>query len=509
MTEFWKQCEGQIIDRTYRLQQLLDGDETHAVFLAEYGGRDAKTAAMKVVLADASAAEAQLRRWNQAAKLSHPNLVSLLATGQCQLSERTAVYALMDYAEEDLSKVLPHRPLSVEEAREVLEPTLSALGYLHAKGFVHGHVKPSNFMAVDGKLRLSSDGLCKIGECRPAKTDSYSPPEVAAEGVSPAGDIWSLGVTLVEALTQRQPTWNGREPRDAAMHGALPEPFADIVRHCLQINPQSRWTVGAISKRLKEGAAGPEQPRAAAAAAAHGSRKWVYLTTAVLAIVLVVMVAGPRLNNPRPTAPGAPSILLEQPAAKPAPTQPAPTPPAPTQPAQSEQRAPAKAQTPAPTQAPPATPPPQVAPPQATPPAETKPSPFNSEAKRAPATPEKKNPPATPPAAPPPPPTRETKASAETTAPGVVNQIVPEATAGARRTIHGKVTVIVKLRVDPAGNVTDATFDNEGPSKYFSQIALDAARKWKFTPGDAPSDWSVRFQFFPTETKVFPTRAAR
>ena len=66
----------------------------------------------------------------------------------------------MEYAEEDLSQVVAQRTITPAEAREMLEPVLDALSYIHANGFVHGHVKPGNIVGVDEQLKLSSDSVC-------------------------------------------------------------------------------------------------------------------------------------------------------------------------------------------------------------------------------------------------------------------------------------------------------------------------------------------------------------
>jgi protein TonB len=60
--------------------------------------------------------------------------------------------------------------------------------------------------------------------------------------------------------------------------------------------------------------------------------------------------------------------------------------------------------------------------------------------------------------------------------------------------------VLVKVDVDAAGNVTQARLQSAGPSQYFSRLALEAAREWKFKPlmsnGQAvASAWVVRFGF--------------
>ena len=56
------------------------------------------------------------------------------------------------------------------------------------------------------------------------------------------------------------------------------------------------------------------------------------------------------------------------------------------------------------------------------------------------------------------------------------------------------------MHVDAAGNVSDATLENGGPSRYFSDLSLKAARQWVFTPPEVngrtvPSDWVIQFHF--------------
>jgi serine/threonine protein kinase len=163
MTEAWKQWEGQVVVGECHLRQYLCGCEHSAVFLTEYGGQKA---AIKLVSTDPENADIQLSRWELAAKLSHPHLIRLFQTGRCQLGNNSPelVYVVMEYAEEDLSQVLTQRKITPAEAREILEPTLEALAYVHGKGFVHGHMKPANIMAVDDRVVVSSDGLCRVGE---------------------------------------------------------------------------------------------------------------------------------------------------------------------------------------------------------------------------------------------------------------------------------------------------------------------------------------------------------
>ena len=82
----------------------------------------------------------------------------------------------------------------------------------------------------------------------------------------------------------------------------------------------------------------------------------------------------------------------------------------------------------------------------------------------------------------------------------VSHQVLPDVPSKARNTITGKVKVTVKVAVDASGVVSHASLVSRGPSEYFANQALQAARKWTFKPprvdGSAiPSEWSLSFEF--------------
>src|SRR5882724_5727300 len=251
MTETWKNWEGQVVDGRFSLLQYLGSSEHSAVFLTNDSDLKHQTVAIKLVREDPAGAALQLSRWELAAKLSHPNLMRLFHMGRCRLNDIGLLYVVMEYAEEHLSQVLQHRPLTEAEAREILEATLDVLAYLHGNGFVHGHLKPANIMGVSDQLKISTDGISQ-GESKglPVISSVYDPPELAAEGASPAGDVWSLGATLVEALTQYLPRWNDTQD-DPMLPDRVPAPFLFIVRNCLRRDPARRWAVAEIAARLR------------------------------------------------------------------------------------------------------------------------------------------------------------------------------------------------------------------------------------------------------------------
>ena len=90
----------------------------------------------------------------------------------------------------------------------------------------------------------------------------------------------------------------------------------------------------------------------------------------------------------------------------------------------------------------------------------------------------------------------------------VVEKVLPEVPQKARDSIRGKVRVSVRVLVDSSGSVVNAKLDSAVPSKYFADLALRAAQRWKFRPtkiddGNVSSEWIIlRFEFMNSGTRV-------
>src|SRR5271169_5448197 len=248
--ELWKKWEGRVVDDKFQLRQWLGGSDHSAVFLTERTGTESPKAVIKLIPAENLNEDAQLSRWADGAKLSHPHLMRLFECGRCQIDDTRLLYVVMEPAEENLAEILPLRPLSTDEASEMVQPAAEALAFLHQSGFAHGGIKPSNIMAVNDQLKISADGLRKPGE-RAGTPSAYDAPEVATLGLSPAADIWSLGVTLVAVLTQKEPALKNSNPGVVAVPETIPRPYREIVQQCLHLDPKQRCTAGDIISRLR------------------------------------------------------------------------------------------------------------------------------------------------------------------------------------------------------------------------------------------------------------------
>jgi TonB family protein len=443
-----KKWEGRLIEGKFPLQKWLGGSEHSAVFLTERNsGNGSQKAAIKLVLAKALSAEkleeeTALSRWADGAGLSHPHLLRLYESGRCQLEDERFLYVVMEYADEDLAQVIPQRSLSPAEVKEMLPPTADALSFLHNAGFVHAHVKPSNVMAVNNQLKISADHLRKTGDRNGKGVTVYDAPEVSSVGLSPAADVWSLGVMLVEVLTQHEPMHKGSNGEQIVIPDKIPQPFHDIAERSLRVDPQQRCSMNEILSKLtvpKPVAATPPVPvRKSIETAMPIERRNRWAIPIVVALSLALILAGRRFMVQHPSSPSAQS-------------------------------------------------------------------PANSQAIGSPTVSGKVTPAGSPST-----PSAISKASQTGDSPGsVLHQVMPEVSPGALNTVHGHIKVGVQVSVDASGDVSQAHLISAGPSKYFANKALAAARGWTFTPpqtnGQAsPSKWILRFQIARSSIQVFP-----
>jgi hypothetical protein len=442
----WKLWEGQVVDLYFPLHRYLGGTDRSAVYLTHYGDPLPRNAAIKLTLADAPEAD-PTANWERAAQLSHPHLLPLWRTGKCEVNQIPLRYAVTEYAEENLAGVLAERALTGEEVRQMLEPLLGAVAYIHAEGLVHGHLKPANIMAIGDDLKLAVDGVSLVGEPGAALSAAgpYDPPEFRDRGCSPLGDVWSVGVTLVECLTQRLPALSGPK-QELVLPPGIPAEFLAMIRACLRPDPRRRPWLNEILDLY-----GREEPKVVEEPAPPGraaSTKWLGIgLVAASAVALAGILAGPRTVR-QPAAPQQ----NQQPAALPVSTTENPKPV--TLPA-------------------------------------VEPAPATVIAAAA------------PPPAPPAPPARSTVEAA----PGqVVHQVLPDIPEYARRTIRGKVKIDVRATVDADGHVNAARVTSQN-SRYFAKLTEEAARKWEFAP--ASGDWLLRFEFTTAETTVKPSLLAK
>jgi len=546
---------GQLVDGRFPLRKLLGVSQNSAVFLTDLPNdrpsEPAPEAAIKLIPEDPDTAEQQLERWKTAAALSDPGLLRILHFGRSAVDGSPCLFVVMELASENLGELLPQRALTPEEASGMMAQVLATLDFLHQKGLVHGGVRPSNILAKRDVIKLSPDRILKAGESATAwpVAAPYAPPESV---LFPASDVWSLGISLYETLTQYLPK------ADSNGHYVLPQlpsPFAEVIRGALLADPTERITLdnvraaldpsyiprpkpvaaptpealvdavaapvapkpepvaaepplaaaaqasaaGAVASRVSQAAALPsvdpfslplsplspsaerpkapshipvsslpnvnvtiKAPRRVAEPRASGGPLKYFVIGAVGTLVLAALIVPRMLRNtadtsasssPAATAKSgshsasvskAPAPVVSEKAAV------APSKPADPRPAANES-APPKDTTP-------------LAP--AAPPLSKRPAASSG--------------PVVPPAS---------SGAAE-----VLHQAVPDVSSKARSTIRGTVRINVRVKLNPDGSVSSAELDSPASSQFFANIALKAARDWRFAPSSAPSAL-LRFDF--------------
>ncbi|MFZ0684640.1 MAG: protein kinase [Terriglobales bacterium] len=248
--------EGRVVAEGKFPLRICVGESDHSAVFETFGpviSPDSGKAAIKLIPTTANQADQQLLRWEAASELDHPNLIRILEAGRCELDDLQLLYVVEEFAEENLSQVLPERALTPEEVQGMLPAILRALLYLHGKGLVHAHLEPSNVMAIGDQVKLSSDSLIAPGENgrHERAPGAYNPPEAETGPLSTASDVWQLGVLLTEALTQRAPVSDPQHPTPAALPDGIPQPLVEIIENSLRVDPDRRWTVAQILSRLE------------------------------------------------------------------------------------------------------------------------------------------------------------------------------------------------------------------------------------------------------------------
>jgi eukaryotic-like serine/threonine-protein kinase len=297
-SEFLARSE-EMVDGTYRLGALIRRSVRSVVYETEFG-EEALPAVIKIREMEGADAEDLIARLRNAGELVHPNLLKIYSSGASVLNDVPVVYVVMERADLSLQEVLAERALTVSEMREMLGPALKALQYLHKAGYAHSRLSASNALAVKDQLKLSSDSPIRAGEGGSIFADII------------ADDMRTLGILIAQALTQQIPN---------AGESELPQPFADIVRHCLDPDPGRRWTVEQVQARLEapglaavpperslpvESAPREEESAPEAYPPKTGVPKWIYAGLA--AIVLIVLLAA--LMRRKDAAPVAPAPVV-------------------------------------------------------------------------------------------------------------------------------------------------------------------------------------------------------
>jgi eukaryotic-like serine/threonine-protein kinase len=224
-----------------------------------------------------------------AARLQHPNIVPLLASGQAG----TSLFYTMPLVDgESLrERIDRERPMEFGNITRVLEEVASALAYAHGEGIIHRDIKPENVMFFHGRAVVLDFGIGKAlmsaqredsdGRITAAGVSLGTPTYIAPEQASGdptldhRADIYALGVVAYEMITGHPP-FRGRTPQAimaahakeapeaiSSRRADVPSALSRIVMKCLEKAPSDRPASAAEIAHLLSPSATKSETRSA------------------------------------------------------------------------------------------------------------------------------------------------------------------------------------------------------------------------------------------------------
>ena len=246
-----------------------------------YRGRDMRmerTVAIKVLREVYSTDPKFVTRFQREAKaassLQHPNIVQVYDYGQSDGN----YFIVMELIEgTDLRRYLRSRGvLAIDRAIIIAHDVALGLGAAHRRAIVHRDVKPQNVLVGrDGSIKLTDFGIASVYKDINAErltttgmtlgtVQYYAPEQAQGEIVSPAADVYALGIVMYEMLTGRTP-FDGDTPVAVAMQHIqdiptpptqlnpnIPPALEEIILRCLEKVPEMRFRDGSVLARALE-----------------------------------------------------------------------------------------------------------------------------------------------------------------------------------------------------------------------------------------------------------------
>ena len=261
----------------YRVEGVLGVGGMGRVYRATAPGGEA--VALKLVKADLARDTVFRKRFDREARIaqrvSHPNLVPVLDTGE----ENGIPYLTQRFIQggtlgDQIEKL---GPLSIETALRGVSEVAGALDALHANDLIHRDVKPANILVDEQGVSYITDfGLAKDTQgsllTRPGQAvgslDYMAPEQIRGEEVTAATDVYALGCVMCECLSGAPPfadrqgmrvLWahlQDQPPDPCAKRADLPTQVGDAVLRALAKEPEERPQSASAYARLVRAAAG-------------------------------------------------------------------------------------------------------------------------------------------------------------------------------------------------------------------------------------------------------------
>ena len=324
---------GTSIGSRYEIVRLLGQGGMGAVYQANDKELE-RQVAIKVIRADMAANPEILRRFKQelilARQITHKNVIRIFDLGQADGIK----FITMEYIEgENLQAVLRQKKkLAPAEAANILAQVCRALEAAHNEGVIHRDLKPQNIMLdKTGRAYVMDFGIARsmlgAGMTQTGALigtpDYMSPEQAKGQTLDARSDLFSIGIIFYEMLSGQVPfdadTTMGKlwkrtnepaRPLDE-LDKSIPKPLSEMVRKCLEIDPQKRYaSAGELLRQIElwQGPGAGTRVVTLSGGALPAYAKWA---AAGLGVVVIAGILFFRSRiTPHPSAPHAPVSLL-------------------------------------------------------------------------------------------------------------------------------------------------------------------------------------------------------
>jgi len=242
--------KGEVIFNTYEVLDLIDQGGMGNIYKVKhlkipkiFALKQLKIESNKDILLSSFISEISILN-----RIKHPNILKIYDS----FHYKDNFFYTMEFIEgQNIKKYFLQNDIQEEKILKYFSMSINALNYLHSKSIIHRDIKPSNILIdnLQDIVKIIDFGISNIvNRDFIFLTPGYSPPEqYQKEQPKPENDIFSLGITFLEILSQSKPPENLIDYEKYIKESLLKarekvsESFLDIIKKCVEIDINKRF----------------------------------------------------------------------------------------------------------------------------------------------------------------------------------------------------------------------------------------------------------------------------